>query len=156
MQAAAADDARESRLQKLVSSPENTKGAGPANAGESTEDPTSGTARADEGNFSSSAPAPEPQPSGGRLSPTQSQTTVCLMPHVGVQVIPPINFGMVEDGLYRWSEHIAQLTSRSTARRGVPTSLVLLSVWNSSDAFWFAFGICHDTVGRLRSSTFRS
>lgn len=118
----AADDARESRLQKLVSSPEN---ADPAN-GDNT-DP-SATARREGANFTSSAPDPKPQPSGDGLSPTQSQATVCLMPHVGVQVIPPINFGMVEDGLYRWSEHIVQFTSHSTARRSVPTFVNLLSV----------------------------
>ena len=87
----AADDARASRLQQLASPEGGGKGA--------TTD--SGASLPDIPAFSSSAASDEQRSAGG-ASPTPSETTVSLMPHVGVQVIPPVNFGMVEDGLYRW------------------------------------------------------
>ena len=86
----AADDARASRLQKLT----------PADG----EEDGKGGAQLD-------SRVPPLQPSeGGPSPPRLPETTVSLMPHVGVQVIPPINFGMVEDGLYRWLAQIAVCT----------------------------------------------
>ena len=82
----AADEARASRLQRLT----------PAAAQEDAEK-------------REVVVVPSPQLSEGGSSPRPAETTVSLMPHVGVQVIPPINFGMVEDGLYRW---LAQIVSR--------------------------------------------
>lgn len=96
----AADDARASRLEKLASPEGDSNGA--------TTD--IGTSLADVPAFSSNAASDEQRSAAG-ASPTTpvSETTVCLMPHVGVQVIPPMNFGMVEDGLYRWFEHNASI-----------------------------------------------
>lgn len=80
----AADDARAARVQRLT----------PAAAQEEEEEEVV-------------VVAPSLQLSEGGSSPRPAETTVSLMPHVGVQVIPPINFGMVEDGLYRWLAQIA-------------------------------------------------
>eukprot|EP01045_Picozoa_sp_COSAG04_P002051 COSAG04_NODE_72_length_29124_cov_43.127265_9_plen_147_part_00 len=38
---------------------------------------------------------------GARAAGGATAATVSLAPHVGVRVIPPVNFGMVEEGLYR-------------------------------------------------------
>ena len=38
---------------------------------------------------------------GAHAAGGATAATVSLAPHVGVRVIPPVNFGMVEEGLYR-------------------------------------------------------
>eukprot|EP01043_Picozoa_sp_COSAG02_P029185 COSAG02_NODE_1805_length_10872_cov_7.969461_5_plen_127_part_00 len=119
----AADDARASRLQKLAPADGEEGGKG-------------------ETQLDSRVP-PLQRSEGGPSSISLPETTVSLMPHVGVQVIPPINFGMVEDGLYRWLAQIAVCTLAQTLllTPSVPSCVLLVSV---------------AAVERLQSSTSRS
>ena len=98
----AADGARAVRLQKLAAPAD--KGKGGASAQGPAPPPTPSMMPGAFSVAAGSRPAPAgPQPSASRPASPPAATTVSLMPHVGVQVIPPVNFGMVEDGLYRWS-----------------------------------------------------
>ena len=97
----AVDGARTTRLQKLQGG-DAAPAAAPAIGGSAAGSSGGPVGAMSAFSLTSGSPGSHESPPDSRGEPTGSPlATVSLVPHVGVQVIPPVNFGMVEEALYR-------------------------------------------------------
>ena len=95
----AVDGARATRLQKLQGAEGGPAAASAVGASGGGSHPVAAMSAFSLTSGSPGSRESSPDPRGKSIgSPV---ATVSLVPHVGVQVIPPVNFGMVEEALYR-------------------------------------------------------